>query len=207
MLDRTLIRFFFPNARDLLKGRAEPNCVPTEQMRLLYRFAVHPAALEILPEELTRTWPATYNNAQWRAQRAPLRATATQGATGNRLQPTGLDFHSRYLNGWVELIKAKVNANEQLAWARGMFFGVELKGVKNRDGSLHPPPERDLVDEGECTFIPRHPLTETHYSSHAQMGISLTQRILRQAPSRDCLPISTPHNFPQAAGSWTLPPL
>ncbi|KAB5587334.1 hypothetical protein CTheo_9232 [Ceratobasidium theobromae] len=127
-------------------------------MRQLYDLAVYPAALDTLPEELTRGWPAKYDDELLRAKTSGRPNTTGEGGSrGRGIQQTGRDVHAGYLNDWVKKVRSFVDTKIQLKWARSFFFGVEMRGMKNREDSLHPPPEGPLVNAGEMST--KWPLT------------------------------------------------
>ncbi|KAG9079473.1 hypothetical protein FRC06_007705, partial [Ceratobasidium sp. 370] len=138
---QTLIRIFFPR----LDKRQ--SALKDSLMASLYDGAAQPAAMECIPEELRGNWPASYPNETWRAQN--VRATTGDGqtATGAR-QYTGREVHSPYLNPWIGRIRELVDAKVELAWARSFFFGVELRGMKKREESMHQAPE-DILDDDD----------------------------------------------------------
>ncbi|KAG8728802.1 hypothetical protein FRC10_004563, partial [Ceratobasidium sp. 414] len=137
---QTLIRIFFPRL-----DKTE-SALKDSLMASLYDEAVQPAAMQRIPEELRGNWPANYPNETWRAQN--VRATTDEGqvATGAR-QRTGREVHGAYVNPWIECIRELVDTKAALAWARGFFFGVELRGIKKREESMHQAPEDPLEDD------------------------------------------------------------
>ncbi|KAG9098556.1 hypothetical protein FRC06_006227 [Ceratobasidium sp. 370] len=141
MEPQALIRIFFPR---LERGPSGSNCLSEGKLQLLYDHAVRQAAMDALPEELTGNWPAVWDDEMFRA------ADNGRGtARGRHVQHTGRDVHSAYLNGFVGRIRQLVDAKEELEWARSFFFLVEMRGLKTRDGSMHPPPDPDIIFDGD----------------------------------------------------------
>ncbi|KAG9120912.1 hypothetical protein FRC07_003362 [Ceratobasidium sp. 392] len=139
MDSQALIRIFFP----LLVGQSN---VKDDKMALLYDIAMRPAARECIAEHLRGNWPARYPNEAWRAQNFRVCAGEGQAATGAR-QHSGREIHGRYVNPWILCVRRIVDDADELAWARGFFFGVELRGTKKREESLHRPPADDNDDD------------------------------------------------------------
>jgi hypothetical protein len=141
-----IIRIFFPflNPRE-----GKRNCVSDLRMSELYNHAVKPASLEVLPEELTRTWPGSYADEVFRAGGRSNYSDTAQARPKPREQ-SGREVHGRYLNQWVARIREYVQAKPELEWAKSFFFGVEMRGTKNREDSIHVPPGQCLCDAGEC---------------------------------------------------------
>ncbi|KAG8711487.1 hypothetical protein FRC08_015830 [Ceratobasidium sp. 394] len=133
MEPQALVRVCFPL---LEPGPGKSNCVPEGKLKLLYDHAVREAALDTLPEELTATWPAEWDDERFRA---------AGNGRGRPVQHTGRDVHSAYLNRFVARMRQLVDAKEELAWARSFVFLLEMRGLKTRDGSMHAPPEPDSV--------------------------------------------------------------
>jgi hypothetical protein len=130
-----LIRICFPRLA------RSGNCLNNGELEKLYDKVVHPSAVDILPQELTGIWPATWENERYRAQ-----VVNTGQGEGNQVQHTGRDVHSGYLNAFIERMHEYVNANAELEWARSFFFVVEMRGLKTREGSMHMPPEQPALD-------------------------------------------------------------
>ncbi|KAG9098673.1 hypothetical protein FRC06_006083 [Ceratobasidium sp. 370] len=145
MEPRAIIRVFFPLAPR--NPSRTNNCLVEENMRQLYDLAVRPAATETLPHELHFNWPATYDDEKFRAENPGRTGDAGEGRTGGRtLQQSGRDVHAEYLNAWVDRIRELVDGVPDLKWARSLFFVVEMRGMKNREVSIHEPPRHAPVD-------------------------------------------------------------
>ncbi|KAB5587713.1 hypothetical protein CTheo_8846 [Ceratobasidium theobromae] len=139
MEPQAIVRIFFPR---LERRDAKSNCLYESEMEALYDHAVRPAAMTTLPRELTGTWPATWVDEMFRATQ-----NAENRRDGRRIQHTGRDIHSVFLNDFVGHMRTLVDAKEELEWARSFFFVVEMRGLKTRDSSMHIPPEEPIVDE------------------------------------------------------------
>ncbi|KAF8670647.1 hypothetical protein RHS04_08578, partial [Rhizoctonia solani] len=102
------------------------------QMAQLYDLVFHPAALQTLPEDLVREWPGSYEDERFRSQnhKSKRKEYQSQG-----------DVHVEYLQGWLDCAREIIHGAEELRWARYFFLLYELRGVKNWEGSVHPPPE------------------------------------------------------------------
>ncbi|EUC59165.1 hypothetical protein RSOL_299270, partial [Rhizoctonia solani AG-3 Rhs1AP] len=200
MGEKELIRIVFPNARKEFKHQSEPNCVPDRHMGLFYDKAVLPAAILTLPMEIRRTWPASYQDEKWRAGRGCLgNNNGNQAAPArNHVQHSGREVHSEYLSDWLAAIRAKVDAEEDLAWARGFFFVMELRGVKNHNVSIHPPPEGPLLDEGKS----HHPLLTTSLTNLAIDGYMIDPYNPRTVAVENVLSDFNTEEF--AEGCWFL---
>ncbi|KAB5587678.1 hypothetical protein CTheo_8881 [Ceratobasidium theobromae] len=142
MEPQALVRIFLPR---LERRDAKSNCLYDKELELLYDHAVRPAAVATLPRELTAVWPATWLDEMFRATQ-----NAENHREGRRVQHTGRDIHSAFLNGFVEHMRTLVNAKEELQWARSFFFIIEMRGLKTRDGSMHMPPDQPIAaDDGD----------------------------------------------------------
>ncbi|KAG8715075.1 hypothetical protein FRC08_011027 [Ceratobasidium sp. 394] len=139
MEPQTLVRAFFP------RMTKRHSSLKDDLMALFYDEAVQPAAMWCLPEELRNNWPAAYPNEVWRAQNVRATVAEGQAATGVR-QQTGREVHGAYVNQWIDRIRHNVNTKPALGWARELFFGVELRGVKKREESMHEAADPDLAD-------------------------------------------------------------
>ncbi|KAG8739124.1 hypothetical protein FRC10_006122 [Ceratobasidium sp. 414] len=144
MEPRAIIRVFFPLAP---RNPGRNNCLTEVQMRQLYDLAVRPAATEALPHELHFNWPATYDDEKFRAENPGRAGDAGEGRAGGRtVQQSGRDIHAEYLNPWISRIRELVDGSLDLQWARSFFFMVEMRGIKNREVSIHPPCKHEAVD-------------------------------------------------------------
>ncbi|KDN35624.1 hypothetical protein RSAG8_11419, partial [Rhizoctonia solani AG-8 WAC10335] len=146
--ERGLIRIFVPDARQEFKQQSQPNCIPARHMALLYDRAILPAAIDTLPLEIRRTWPGSYQDEKWRSEWDNSKGNQ-EAPTGNYAQQTGREVHSEYMPAWLEAIRTRVEADPDLAWARGFFFALEMRGVKNQNISLHPALDEPLVNQGK----------------------------------------------------------
>src|SRR6185369_1225862 len=103
--------------------------------------AVRPAAERVIDQDYIRTWPAVFGSEEYRAR----------PATGGLLQQTGRGIPGRYLDQWIREIRKRVTENHSLGFARGFFFVVELRGVK--DSTRHQIPEESLADNGQHSVL------------------------------------------------------
>ncbi|KAF8597006.1 hypothetical protein BDV93DRAFT_562741 [Ceratobasidium sp. AG-I] len=146
MSDNILVRIFFPNLRHETRGKPQPNLVSQAYMKDFYDKAVQPAAEATMPMDLRRSWPADYDSEMFRA-RNHTRDAEDPGDRRTQPQHSGRDVHARYLNPWINDIRRRVTQEHDLSFARGFFFLVEGKGMKNKDGVAHQPPEEPVADE------------------------------------------------------------
>lgn len=168
MGDGFLIRIFFPELRHELQETLAPNFVNEGRLKAFYDRAVHPAAIEIMPDDLVRAWPPTFEDEMFRATNAPRGREGVRPEDRRKLpQHTSRDVHAQYLNAWIDAIRRRVTEEHSLEFARGFFFLVEGKGTKNRDGIRHAPPTEDLVDEGMYSLVHLLPLWDA-WISHSQ---------------------------------------
>ncbi|EUC60388.1 hypothetical protein RSOL_339330, partial [Rhizoctonia solani AG-3 Rhs1AP] len=68
------------------------------------------------------------------------------------LQDTARDIHANFLNPLLNRCREIIDETEELRWACHFFLGYEMRGMKNRQDSMHPPPEGPLVDHGKCSL-------------------------------------------------------
>ncbi|KAF8749859.1 hypothetical protein RHS01_09723 [Rhizoctonia solani] len=101
------------------------------QMAQLYNLAFHPAALQTLPEDLVQEWPGTYEDKKFRSQSHKSKQKEYQNQQGK----------SQDMRGGVAQQTAMIQETEKLRWARYFFMSYKLRGVKNWECSVHPPPE------------------------------------------------------------------
>jgi hypothetical protein len=200
---RALVRIHFPR----LTPQGKSVCVSEEHMAMLYDSAIYPAAVDILPEDLIRGWASKYGDEKLRAK--AKRTNSDKGPQGRTLQQTGRDVHARFLNAWVRKFREIIENTHELRWARCFFFGVEMRGMKNREASLHPPPEEPLVNDGTSPslFELRDFSGNLPFTSVAQRARS-SQRTT-QGPRRwtPFLRTSTATYLSLVAGSSTSQPL
>ncbi|KAF8749472.1 hypothetical protein RHS01_10046 [Rhizoctonia solani] len=118
------------------------------QMAQLYDLAFHPAALQTLPEDLVQEWPGTYEDKKFRSQSHKSKQKEYQNQQGKSqdmrggvAQQTGRDIHVEYIQDWLDCARAMIQETEKLRWARYFFLSYKLRGVKNWECSVHPPPE------------------------------------------------------------------
>ncbi|KAF8751070.1 hypothetical protein RHS01_08825 [Rhizoctonia solani] len=118
------------------------------QMAQLYNLAFHPAALQTLPEDLVQEWPGTYEDKKFRSQSHKSKQKEYQNQQGKSqdmrggvAQQTGRDIHVKYIQDWLDCARAMIQETEKLRWARYFFLSYKLRGVKNWECSVHPPPE------------------------------------------------------------------
>ncbi|KAF8749380.1 hypothetical protein RHS01_10115 [Rhizoctonia solani] len=118
------------------------------QMAQLYNLAFHPAALQTLPEDLVQEWPGTYEDKKFRSQSHKSKQKEYQNQQGKSqdmrggvAQQTGQDIHVKYIQDWLDCARAMIQETEKLRWARYFFLSYKLRGVKNWECSVHPPPE------------------------------------------------------------------
>ncbi|GAB1528074.1 hypothetical protein RhiTH_011265 [Rhizoctonia solani] len=142
--DNGMFRIHFP----LLGTTGIDMYLSNSQMAQLYDLVFHPAALQTLPEDLVREWPGSYEDERFRSQnhKSKRKEYQSQGGgaqdmRGGTTQQTGRDVHVEYLQGWLDRAREIIHGAEELRWARYFFLSYELRGVKNREGSVHPPPE------------------------------------------------------------------
>lgn len=146
-----MIRICFPRAE---RGASGTSCLTNHKLELLYDLAVHPAAMEVLPRELTGSWPGKWGDEQFRAQNIRERGNQSENADhGRQVQHSGRDVHSVYLNALVERMRERVNTTDKLAWAKSFFFICEMRGLKTREGSMHLPPQQPVVDQSTSSCI------------------------------------------------------
>lgn len=147
MSDGIIVRIFLPELRGERANAANPNVVSREFMQDFYNLAVLPAAIEVIPERVRRTWPANYDDEMFRAGNRPGDAEDPAEA---RVQPqhSGRDVHASHLNRWINAIRHKVIEQHALRFAMGFFFVVEGRGMKTIDGIQHEPLEEDILDDG-----------------------------------------------------------
>ncbi|GAB1523791.1 hypothetical protein RhiTH_006941 [Rhizoctonia solani] len=142
--DNGMFRLHFP----LLGSTGNNMYLGDSQMAQLYDLAFHPAALQTLPEDLVREWPGTYEDEKFRSQSHKSKQKEYQNQQGESqdmrggvAQQTGRDIHVEYIQDWLDCARAMIQETEKLRWARYFFLSYELRGVKNRECSVHPPPE------------------------------------------------------------------
>ncbi|KAF8748140.1 hypothetical protein RHS01_11013 [Rhizoctonia solani] len=111
-------------------------------------LAFHPAALQTLPEDLVQEWPGTYEDKKFRSQSHKSKQKEYQNQQGKSqdmrggvAQQTGQDIHVEYIQDWLDCARAMIQETEKLRWARYFFLSYKLRGVKNWECSVHPPPE------------------------------------------------------------------
>ncbi|KAG8734344.1 hypothetical protein FRC11_005331 [Ceratobasidium sp. 423] len=140
---RGLVRVYFP----FLDPPGGNVCMDEDHMRDIYDLVFYPAAVDVLPEDLVMEWPPKYNDEKFRGTIRKEKDNTDQEGRGRRLQQSERDIHAVYLNPWVQRAREIINNTPRVRWARGLFFGFEMRGVKNRDISLHPPPDEPLLNE------------------------------------------------------------
>lgn len=131
--NRTVIRVFFPEAREDMK---DTTFLPKEAMEILYNEVVRPAAVESgMSDHYLRHWPPTYEGETMRARKK-----------GSNFEFSGKSMRGSHLKNLVPIMRERVEGNPDLAWCRDMFFMVEIKGVKAQ--TTHEPPRESLLDDG-----------------------------------------------------------
>ncbi|KAG8734426.1 hypothetical protein FRC11_014272 [Ceratobasidium sp. 423] len=146
-----LIRIHFP----YLKLPGGNVCPDEDHMRQWYDLVWRPAAEEVLPEELLRDWAASYNDEKFRAstKKSNDKRKEQDGEAenveqrGTHHQDSGRDLHAEFLNPLLEACHRIIGATPRVEWARGFVLGYEMRGLKNRVDSMHPPPDDYLMNE------------------------------------------------------------
>jgi hypothetical protein len=132
-MGRATIRIFFPGARDEMQDEV---FLTKTLLAPFFDLAVRPAAARFCSAHFLRTWPPDYASEETRA-----------------VKPTGIaQFSGQNLNGrqlkrMIPEILELVDQNDELTFARGCFWMVEIKGVKGY--TTHPPPTQDSLGQGE----------------------------------------------------------
>ncbi|EUC54348.1 hypothetical protein RSOL_041420 [Rhizoctonia solani AG-3 Rhs1AP] len=149
MEPKALLRIHFP----FLELPCGSVVVPEDHMSQFYDMCWRPAATDVLPEELVRDWPATVNDEKYRSQKRKDKAREedSQRQTGP-LQDMARDIHANFLNPLLDRCREIIDETEELRWARHFFLGYEMRGMKNRQDSMHPPPEGSLIYKGKCSL-------------------------------------------------------
>ncbi|CUA72099.1 hypothetical protein RSOLAG22IIIB_10079 [Rhizoctonia solani] len=141
-------------------------CPDQEHMNQWYDLVWRPAAADVLPEELVREWPATMDDEKFRAATQKNKAKhkekvqedhereMEQGQQqkagekrGSHLSDCARDIHPEYLNQLLDRCREIITVTPEVSWARNFVLGYEMKGLKNRVDSVHPPPDSYLTDE------------------------------------------------------------
>ncbi|KAG9125523.1 hypothetical protein FRC07_007269 [Ceratobasidium sp. 392] len=86
---QALVRVFFPGLMEALQPSV---CVPEDRLREFYDDGVHPAAIQVLPEELHRGFASSYDDDKFKAD------TSKPGKQGRLLQQLAQYIHVDDLN-------------------------------------------------------------------------------------------------------------
>ncbi|KDN34640.1 hypothetical protein RSAG8_12265, partial [Rhizoctonia solani AG-8 WAC10335] len=140
---RGTIRIHFPHEEAAEGGKV---CLDEEHARQFYDKCLYPAAVATLPEDLVREWPPSYVDEKFRGKKKKDKSDLNQEQRGGTTQQSGRDIHTAYLNDLLAKARELVESEPELRWAQHFFLGFEMRGMKNREVSLHPPPEDVLVD-------------------------------------------------------------
>ncbi|CEL53170.1 hypothetical protein RSOLAG1IB_11302 [Rhizoctonia solani AG-1 IB] len=151
---RGLLRMHFPH---LLPSSSSGVHLTEDLMRQLYDVILYPAAIATLPEDIIRDWAPSYNDEKWRGQKKKDKSNNPNlEQQGGYTQQMGRDVHAQYMNPWMDKAREIIVEEPEVAWAAGFFWSFEMRGTKNRQESMHPPPEQALIDE-DGSFDEYHP--------------------------------------------------
>lgn len=133
-------RLFFPGLK--CEGNSS-NEVSNELKAILYKDAVRPTAIRVLPH-LVRDWPASFSSAQFK----------DHGPSG--VSNTTLFIPQEYLQQFDTSLRSRVDCVDSLKWARNFVWGTEIRGIKDiTSHSLNGTPEsRKMLLESVLTDLP-----------------------------------------------------
>ncbi|EUC54270.1 hypothetical protein RSOL_035330, partial [Rhizoctonia solani AG-3 Rhs1AP] len=134
-----LIRIHFPGLcqDEQLARQKNTNYVPEARMRELYNLGMLPALRDVLPPQLLRVMPASFDAEKFRAQ---------QGSDNDRDRPPTYQqspkpIPGQYVQRVCERLRDIIRMEPVLDWADRFVFVLEGRGLKSDPRSRHPPPE------------------------------------------------------------------